>query len=236
MNTAAKKSVKINARDLAESIRGGASDEMLQAQFGLSPEQVVRAKQKLIEKGLISNVTPLFQFTCPACGKQHPREVAECSDCGVIIAKYKKAVERKVETTPQVKPEKRKPSMLVWGLVSLLVLVLIGGGLFYKKVSNERAQAALKEQKAIVEKDRREKELLQRIANIERIKQREETKAKQAEQWKETQNKLDAIKNKADIELARVKAKFEIQRQLDDINFRNRKSDIELQHIQNRLR
>lgn len=90
---------KINAKQAAKDIEAGLPDTLLMEKYGLSERGLESLVAKLVAAGLLSDGArtrrgasskslPDAGWKCPACGKPRPTPVAECPDCGVIVAKY----------------------------------------------------------------------------------------------------------------------------------------------------
>lgn len=84
---------KLTAKDLLSDIRSGMSDQEIMAGRGLSAQALQAVFRKLMDAGVLTQAeldgrvsaaeaAPPAEWTCPSCGKTHPREPDKCPECG----------------------------------------------------------------------------------------------------------------------------------------------------------
>jgi hypothetical protein len=91
----------INAKEAATDIRSGMTSSDLMQKYGVSAKGLDKLFRKLVDAGLLHenelnlrNEDPVrtmhVAWKCPACGAAQTREYAECPQCGVIVAKFRR--------------------------------------------------------------------------------------------------------------------------------------------------
>jgi len=96
--------IKIDPRRVVSDIRYGLGDSELMEKYGLSLGSFQRLVKRLLDEGMLTQAeldhrrhwtdksVKLERFVCPACNMPQFHEFEICPQCGVIVAKYPKAL------------------------------------------------------------------------------------------------------------------------------------------------
>jgi len=175
------------------------------------------------------------KWVCPACKKPFTSEFNECPNCGVIVSKFLKRQEGGVDMPPQEvatrKVSTRKlPTTALVIISSLCILIIAGGLLYWRSAKQEQARQTAEQTAArIVQEQRarehREKELLQRISNMEEM-QRKEAEEKAKERDRElTRLQFERRKAESENEMSKVNEKYARQKRAVDAQVMQQRTD-----------
>ncbi|MGO9568471.1 MAG: hypothetical protein ACLP5H_13105 [Desulfomonilaceae bacterium] len=119
----------VNAREILADIKLGMDNTALMEKYQLSEKGLQSLFKKLTDAGVLKpkqgepeergsepDKSVHVAWKCPACGKPQTRQVDECPDCGVIVAKFREApVKGELDDGPQRKVlEEEKAGEYVW--------------------------------------------------------------------------------------------------------------------------
>jgi hypothetical protein len=165
---------KIDAKQFAQDIEAGMHESALMAAYGLSPNELQRAMQKLEIRGLLKHpqtVDPVpartapesRTFECPSCGATHREPFDECPHCGIVLSKFSGQAQRmgeqhrtddlrSVSSGVQISSTvKERNHLVAIAGIGVVAVILVCGYLYYRAMKQAEIRSMAQNVQAVLD-------------------------------------------------------------------------------------